>query len=511
MDACSRGRTPSPRRLLTLCAAAVGLALAVAAPAASAADPVIMAAGDIACDGPETADGKCRQMYTSGLALQQQASPAGLAALLAIGDLQYDDGTLAEFNGWFDPSWGRLNSVLRPALGNHEYGAGSPDGYFDYFASHNVNVGTRNQGWYSYDVGSWHLIALNSSNGCSPVSCIAGSAQEGWLRDDLASTTKPCVLAYLHHPFSTLGTKGLDLWNDLATAGVDFVLAGHDHRYRKPVRRDADSPLESTIGTGGKDASGLLELTLHANGADWDFVGGSTADSGSATCRAKHAPGPPQPDPDPIKPTADFQLNADGLTVSVDDLSTGSPTSWLWSFADGSTSTDPTPQHTYAEAGTYTVTLKVTNADGSSTKSRDVTVRAKPPGQTPPPPQPPSDPVPGQQILAQTASLSPLGLRLRAPRASFRLLAQGLPLEVSGPTGRALALKITVSRSLANRAHLPRRTVATRTLGRPGVVRLRVAKLLRDALRRARGRVTITVTVRSPGLTAASRTFTVRT
>jgi hypothetical protein len=187
------------RRYVPACAIALTALVLAGAPAAFAADPVIMAAGDIACSTPGSASpGLCSDVYTSNLALAQRNSPEGLAALLAVGDTQYESGTTSEYANGFDLSWGRpeLRGVLRPVPGNHEYVTAGAAGYFSAFAGLGVNVGTSGQGWYSYDIGSWHLIALNSSNGCSPVSCAAGSAQETWLKADLAATRQPCLLAY---------------------------------------------------------------------------------------------------------------------------------------------------------------------------------------------------------------------------------------------------------------------------------------------------------------------------
>ncbi|HEU0318834.1 MAG TPA: hypothetical protein VFR49_15980, partial [Solirubrobacteraceae bacterium] len=156
--------------------AVVVIALSAAAGASvAAADPVIMAAGDIACASPgSTSPGTCSQAYTSNLLLTQKSSAEGLAAVLTLGDNQYDSGGLANFRAYFDPTWGRLGSSLRPALGNHEYLTSGASGYFDYFTGLGVPTGNRGEGWYSYDIGSWHLIALNSSDGCKPVSCAKG-------------------------------------------------------------------------------------------------------------------------------------------------------------------------------------------------------------------------------------------------------------------------------------------------------------------------------------------------
>jgi PKD repeat protein len=353
---------------------------AAAAVAAQAADPVVMAAGDVACSNAGlTTPGACSQRYTAGLALAQKSSPEGLAALIAMGDLQYESGGLSDFQKYFGTSWGQpaLRGVLRPALGNHEYLTSGAAGYFDYFSSIGVPTGTRGQGWYSFDVGTWHFIALNSSNACSPVSCAKGSPQETWLRSDLAATRQPCIAAYWHHPLSS-APKLKDMWQDLYDAGADFVLDGHIHGYQKPVARNAsgapdpNGPREVVVGTGGKSSGvyGLLKLTLHANSADWRFVGSGTTDSGTATCH-----GPPQPPP-PVKPTASFTSTTSGLTAAFTDTSTGAPTAWWWGFDDGTATTTRSPTHTYAKAGTYTVSLVAINASGATVAQKQVTVTA---------------------------------------------------------------------------------------------------------------------------------------
>jgi PKD domain-containing protein/serine aminopeptidase S33 family/calcineurin-like phosphoesterase family protein len=359
-------------------------ALAAVATSASA-DPVVMAAGDIACSAPGTlTPGDCSQAYTANLMVAQQSSSEGLAAALALGDLQYDSGGLGDFRAYFDPTWGRLRGILHPALGNHEYATSGASGYFDYFAGIGVGTGARGEGWYSFDVGAWHLIALNSSDGCKPVSCAAGSAQETWLRNDLAATTKPCVLAYWHHPLSTAAAEGA-MWQDLYAAGADLVLAGHVHTYRRPSAHDAsgasdpNGPREAIVGTGGKSGGiyGVLKLTLHDGSYDWQFVGSGTSDSGSASCHGS----PPAPPP-VAKPTASFAATTAGLTATFADTSTGAPTGWTWDFGDGGSSTAQSPSHSYARGGTYAVKLTAANAGGSTTATRQVTVSA---GATPGP------------------------------------------------------------------------------------------------------------------------------
>jgi hypothetical protein len=177
---------------------------AVRAPTAAAADPVVMAAGDIACDpadpnfngGAGTASA-CRMRATSDLLVA--AAPA---AVLPLGDNQYEDGALAKYQQSYDPSWGRVKAVSRPIPGDGDYGVSGAAGYFDYFGA---AVGTRGKGYYSYDVGAWHVIALNSAcgkvGGCGP-----GSPQEQWLRADLAAHPADCTLAYFHKPRFVSGT-----------------------------------------------------------------------------------------------------------------------------------------------------------------------------------------------------------------------------------------------------------------------------------------------------------------
>jgi hypothetical protein len=191
----------------------VVVAATLAAPVdAVAADPVIAAAGDIACDpGSSYFNGAagdathCRQLATSNV-----LASGSYAQVLPLGDIQYEDGTLTKFQSSYDPSWGRLRSISRPAVGNHEYQSGG-GGYFDYFngvGNLTGPAGDRSKGYYSFDVdlpsGSrWHLVALNSE--CTAPNagsvgqlgaCDVGSAQEQWLKADLAANPAVCTLAY---------------------------------------------------------------------------------------------------------------------------------------------------------------------------------------------------------------------------------------------------------------------------------------------------------------------------
>jgi hypothetical protein len=294
------------------------LALAVA-PASRAADPVVAAAGDIACDpsDPNYHNGNgtgvaCRMRDTSDLLIG-----GGYDAVLLLGDNQYWDGSLAQYQAVFDPTWGRLRPLLRPAPGNHEYQTPGAAGYFDYFGA---TVGNRSEGWYSYDLGTWHVVVLNSNcgavGGCGP-----GSPQLRWLAADLAAHPRACTLAYWHHPRFSSGPHGDDatydaFWRTLYDAGADVVLAGHDHDYERFAPQSPSGTAdpehgirEFVAGTGGRETRpfvttdlnsearndgdlGVLKIRLRADGYDWEFLpvpGASYTDRGSAGCH--HPPG----------------------------------------------------------------------------------------------------------------------------------------------------------------------------------------------------------------------------
>lgn len=238
----------------------------------------------------------------------------GYSAVLAIGDTQYDSGLLSEFQSSYDPSWGRLKAITHPAVGNHEYLTSGATGYFSYFGS---AAGDPTKGYYSYNVGAWHLIALNSN--CAQIAggCAAGSPQETWLKSDLAAHPSTCTLVYYHHPRWSSGDEGdktfmQPIWQDLYTYHVDVVLSGHDHDYERFAPQDANGNLDTAngirefvVGTGGEnhapfyrtpDANsqvrndttfGILQLTLHPTSYDWKFIpeaGATFTDSGSGTC-----------------------------------------------------------------------------------------------------------------------------------------------------------------------------------------------------------------------------------
>ena len=168
----------------------------------------IAAAGDIACDpssasfnGGQGSGLECRQQATSDLLVG-----SGYDAVLVLGDIQYEDGAYSKFLASYDRSWGRVKAITKPAPGNHEYQSGSAADYYRYFGT---AAGDPTKGYYSYDIGGWHIVALNSN--CSFVGgCGAGSPQEQWLSADLAAHPANCTLAYWHHPRFSSGEHGSD-------------------------------------------------------------------------------------------------------------------------------------------------------------------------------------------------------------------------------------------------------------------------------------------------------------
>jgi hypothetical protein len=282
---------------------------------AAQTDPVIAAAGDIACDPGDAnfnhGDGTaalCHMKATADLIVSR--SPT---AVLALGDTQYENGAPAKFQQSYDPTWGRFKAITHPVVGNHEYGTPGASGYFSYFGT---AAGEPGKGYYSFDIGAWHAVVLNGN--CGDVGgCAAGSPQERWLRDDLAANAgKACVLAAWHQPRFSSGLHGSNpaydaFFRDLYDARADLILNGHDHTYERfapqDPRGDADPGRgirEFVIGTGGRshypfvsikphsevrnrDAYGVLVVTLHPSSYDWEFVperGKTFTDTGSARC-----------------------------------------------------------------------------------------------------------------------------------------------------------------------------------------------------------------------------------
>ena len=300
-------QAPARRRTFALVAALVlGVALLVAprlgtvrvahnpwprlsfAPSAT----VLLAVGDI---------GSCNSDADEAVAGLAARLPGTIALL---GDIVYENGSPSDYAACFDPAWGALRPRNRPAPGNHDYETADASGYFSYFGA---AAGSPGAGWYSYELGEWHMIVLNSN--CDAVGgCGDGSPQLAWLQADLRAHPVACTLAYWHHPLISSGRHGSDtrtdpLWRALAAAGADVVLVGHDHDYERfaPV----DGIRSFVVGTGGRslyeltrlpdrrtelranDSYGLLLLELRNADYGWRFVpipDDSLSDSGSAAC-----------------------------------------------------------------------------------------------------------------------------------------------------------------------------------------------------------------------------------
>lgn len=275
----------------------------------TATAPVLLLAGDIGDCGPT------RWYDDSTGALLARLS----GIVVPLGDNAYDSGTLEEYETCYDPAWGHAKDRTRPVAGNHEYYTPGGAGYFAYFGD---AAGDPDEGYYSFELGSWFVLVLNtgpSDGGTIPPS----SPQVQWLRAELASHAQQCVVALLHHPrFSTtldrapiaFGVKAL--WDTLYAYGADLVINGHDHNYQRFAPQKPDGTADPafgirqiTVGTGGgeglyqfadpvpnleardRETFGVLELTLRAGRYDWRFVpsaGGKTfTDSGTGTCHGR--------------------------------------------------------------------------------------------------------------------------------------------------------------------------------------------------------------------------------
>jgi 3',5'-cyclic AMP phosphodiesterase CpdA len=256
---------------------------------------VLVGAGDIAeCDVPGA----------EATALLLDAIPG---TVFAAGDNAYHHGSLEEFQRCYAPAWGRHKPRTRPIPGNHDYLTPGAAGYYTYFGAA-AEPGAP--GFYSYDVGPWHVVALNSS-----IPIDAASPQLAWLRSDLAAHRTACAAAIVHYPLFSSGPNGPSahvraLWDVLYSEGADVVVSGHDHIYERFAPQDptgrgdpARGIRQFVAGTGGArlypvgagrpnsevrgSVWGVLKLTLHAAGYDWEFVpvaGQAFRDFGSGTC-----------------------------------------------------------------------------------------------------------------------------------------------------------------------------------------------------------------------------------
>ncbi|OUC96210.1 discoidin domain-containing protein [Streptosporangium minutum] len=209
---------------------------------------VVAAAGDIAAQCTASSS-SCAHPKTAA-----QVQAMNPEFVITMGDNQYDDARLSDFQNYYDKTWGKFKSKTRPVAGNHETydPAGTYAGYKGYFGSIATPQGKT---YYSYDRGNWHFVALDSNY-------FDQTAQINWLKADLAANTKSCIAAYWHHPLFSSGEHGNDpvskpVWKILYDARADLVLNGHDHHYERfaPQNPDAqatpDGIVEILGGMGG--------------------------------------------------------------------------------------------------------------------------------------------------------------------------------------------------------------------------------------------------------------------
>jgi hypothetical protein len=259
-------------------------------------EAVLVGAGDIANCDPAGAEATARLLdHIEG-------------TVITLGDHAYPDGTPADFERCYEPTWGRHKARTRPSPGNHDYHTRGAAAYYAYFGD---NAGPAGQDYYSYSLGAWHIVSLNSSIDAGP-----RSPQAEWLRAELAANSAVCTLAYWHHPLFSSGAvhgnnaKMQTIWDILDEAGADVVVAGHEHTYERFAPQtaagvaDQNGIRQFVVGTGGagryafgdlqpnsetrsNDTFGVLKLTLRAASYQWQFVpveAETLSDSGSAAC-----------------------------------------------------------------------------------------------------------------------------------------------------------------------------------------------------------------------------------
>lgn len=285
-------------------------------------DAVLVGAGDIArCYRPEDPTAVTPPQLTAAesTAVLLDSIPG---TVMAIGDNAYEFGSTADYALCYEPTWGRHKGRTRPAAGNHEYLTPGAAGYFAYFGLTAAPPG----GYYTYELGAWHVIVLNSTPqwaACQPApaspeggrACVGDVGQREWLAADLSANRARCTIVYFHHPRFSSGLHGSQyemqqFWDLFYAADVDVVVSGHDHLYERFAPQDGDGRADRrrgirqfTVGTGGAElypfttvipnsevrinnTHGVLALRLGERRYQWSFVsvGGAVVDSGSGTC-----------------------------------------------------------------------------------------------------------------------------------------------------------------------------------------------------------------------------------
>lgn len=274
-------------------------------PTPTNAPVVLFGAGDISYCGPDWIGDDNTAELLSNL-IEEYPN----AAIFTAGDNTQAEGTRAEFRNCFDPTWGRFKERIRPSPGNHDYVTENAAPYYEYFGA---AAGEPGKGFYSYDLGDWHIVALNSN--CNYVACRNDSQQVAWLREDLQNSDKKCTLMYWHHPLFTSGLSGnygaaRSFWQAGEDFGVELVVNGHDHEYERFAPQDhggnptPDGIRQFVVGTGGayhrdwgeiqpnsevrdNATHGVIKFTLYADRYEWEFIpvyGSTFTDSGSGEC-----------------------------------------------------------------------------------------------------------------------------------------------------------------------------------------------------------------------------------
>ena len=365
----------------------------------TALDPVLVGAGDIAANciaGDSTANAAATATLLEGIP----------GTVFTLGDNAYLDGTAAQFANCYGPTWGRpgIKARTRPTPGNHDYNTLNATGYYDYFNGAIVQdppAGDRTKGYYSYNLGNWHIVVLNSEcpntapsgntwlvNGCE-----AGSAQEQWLRTDLAASPTNNIIAMWHKPLYS-STGGLvevqPLWQALYQYGADIWLGGHWHNYERLAPMNADGASDPAfgirsfvVGTGGTGVTsfgtmyptsevrnattfGVIKFTLHDASYDWQFipiVGQTFTDSGTSTVHG--APPGNQP---PVVDAGPDQTVPSGAAFLSGSVTDDGATTVTWSQSDGPATAifgNPNAASTsvgFPMAGVYV--LRLTASDG---------------------------------------------------------------------------------------------------------------------------------------------------
>jgi 3',5'-cyclic AMP phosphodiesterase CpdA len=265
---------------------------------------VVLGAGDIAICGVEDDEA------TAAL-IRRQLEQYPNAAVIIPGDTVQGEGRAVEYRNCFDPSWGQFKDSIYPAPGNHDYLTDNGMHYYEYFGE---RAGEPGKGYYSFDLGAWHIVALNSN--CGAIACGSESVQVQWLREDLAASDKQCTLLYWHHPRWGSGLEGsVGLTSSFFRAayeyGAEVVVSGNDHDYERFAAQNGDATPEPdtgvrqfVVGTGGamlrawgtvqpnsevrdNETHGVMQFKLYDGWYEWEFLpaaGGSFTDSGSDVC-----------------------------------------------------------------------------------------------------------------------------------------------------------------------------------------------------------------------------------